>query len=226
MNGTQDLIDKVVLQVLRMASTDAENAARRVRVRQFAQEIVDEFCHENFRWMRRTNTAVAITLGALGQNTLPSDFMELGPEGYIKQDGFDEALIERPYQEIIEAQAIGVKASILTRYALGSISAVSPICLLTDPPDADTTCVVNYKMTPPNLTDANPGGLTQIPSQYHFTVVYTGVKWKLYEDAGDNRADQVHAEYREAKGDAIKVERRNKTAVTQLPRNSAGRGMY
>jgi hypothetical protein len=226
MAGMADIIDALILNVLHMPVTDAEDPARRERCLQLAQEIVDEFCHEDFRWMKNSGDVQALAADG-GANTLPVDFMELGPEGYVKQIGQETPLVERPYQEIVHAQETEGPTGILTRFALGAVQAGSGIKLLTDRPSVDLDLVVYYKATPPVLTDANPGGLNAIPAAYHYTVVYNGVKWRLLDEEGDDaRAAKAESKYEEGRARAIKVERRNKTTVTQLPKNAAGHGMY
>lgn len=225
MLGTADLIDKLILQVLHMPASDAEHSPRRERCHQLAQEIVDEWCHQDFSWMKAVAIMPALAAD-LGVNTLPENFAELGPEGSVMQVGYETPLVERPRTEIDYARAVGHPQGILTRFVLGTIDE-GPLRLLTDPPSVDVDLVISYKRTPIVLTDEDPGGLTVIPVADHFAVVYQGVKWRLLDEEGDmERASKAEAKYEEGRARAIKVDRRNKTTVTQLPRNAAGRGMY
>ncbi len=221
------LIDEVIAQVIHLPSSDSENTARRARVLFLAKQIVNERWHKPYRFTRKVADVTALAVDG-GANALPADFMELGQEGSVMRAADpDYPLVEVSYQEMVSAIEAGVPTSILERFTIGSVGdSVSK--LLTDPPSSNTALIVNYKRTPPVLTDAAPGGLELLPLAYHYDVLFNGIVCRILRDRNDDpRLEGFEADYERGIIAMEKTERIGKTQIGRVPAFGITRmGMY
>lgn len=182
----QALIDKVIAYTDNVSANDSDNTTRRARILAYAQETFDEVWQfRDFPFKYKTGTT-SVTANATFAS-LPSDFAEVGNQGGIYVSGTTGPLTEVPIQALeTDIQANYSPAGAPQRYAIFGVDTSNVKRIYIDLAPAVTLNLV-YVRVPTALADATSAELSQIPAQYHNSVILPGVVAKTRRSKGDTR---------------------------------------
>lgn len=220
---TSALIDLVLSYVDNISATDADNATRRARILQAAQEIFDEVW--NFREWEFKITNSTVTVLASGNNVVtPSDFQDFGEHGAV-YDSTGRKLKEITPQQLLKYRELATgTGSVPDAYSLFDYDSTTGrrMFQITNTVSGATNFKLWYSRNPPTLVDStsNSNNLFFVPVQYHSTVMLPGVAWKTRRVKGDTR--DWYADYQRGLGFMTLRERPRKDQAQQLARAVIG----
>lgn len=215
------LIDLIIAYTDNVSATDADNATRRLRLLQYAQEVFENVW--NYREWRFKLTSANVTVLAGGQNVVvPANFLDFGEQGGV-YDSIGRKLVEKTPQQILEWRELGIGAgSPSYTWAIFDYDATTGQALfqIQTPVTSNTTFKLWYNRLAPTLGDSTTPSISNlhfIPAQYHNSVLLNGVAAKARKIKGDTR-DWENA-YQRGLVDMVVRERSHKTALQQMPRS-------
>lgn len=198
--------------------TDGDYAARRARIHQYQQEVVDEVW--NFRdWTFKQRSATVTGLTGNNFILLPYFLAELGDLG-----GIFKGTIE--YQEVdpttlIRCRSLGVVDFIFSIFSQATTSGDAWVrkAQFVETFTANTNLTLHYSAGPPllidTLGDESSKSLRLIPEQYHNTVILPGVIAKANTSKGDTR--DFMQQYIRGLNLMVLRERPRKTMIQRIP---------
>lgn len=188
--NTKTLIDAVLNFTDNIGATDADNAVRRTRMLQYAQEVVDYvWAYADWPWAYRTSSTISVA--ATGIALLPADFGHFGYKGGIFNSSNGKLSIEE-YD----------LAQFVYRFNRGNRDALEHFVRLGQDTTTSTgrqqmrfyatggTVDCLYIATAPTLVDADSATtslLQYVPSQWHNLVLLPGIITKTRTSKGDVR---------------------------------------
>lgn len=212
---TAALIDLIINYTDNVSASDGDNAGRRLRMLQWAQEVFDMvYTHKEWRFRLVTSDVTLVT----GFVQLPSDFHDFGDEGGVFNPRGDKMIEVNP-RELNRMRESGMSDSSLLYYSVYGFDATSgrPKIIVVD---ATSTQVLTvwYLKTPPTLVDTTgaTNNLFHIPLAYHNTVLVPGVVAKTRKSKGDTR--DWASDFQRGLQEMIKNDRPKKTSVQRVPK--------
>jgi hypothetical protein len=224
---TDTLIDRIQDYTDDVASTDGDNAAYRLRVLQWTQQVY-EYVWNYRSWKFKVKTDTVTISADASSAALPADFQEFGIHGgvYVQDSS---GIPQQPKLEEAAPQIIQMAQS--RSGTTGSPGAFS-IYLAIDGRyyiqvpklSGAKTFTLYYSPVAPTLVDSNVNSkLESIPAGYHFTVLLAGVQEKAARDKGDMRAASEWATiYRDGLKRMVERETSGRSSVQRMPRSSIG----
>lgn len=217
------IIDIILKYEDSLSSVDADNTVRRGRIRQAAQETVEDVWNASDFPFKYVFSSGTIAIDSDGIGGLPTDFADTGMQGGVYLVSNGRALIEVPPQVVHSMKESTNRSGSMYVYAI--FGATAGIKLLIVPPQlANTTLHIWYQTLPPTILDADDvtvmdvttySGTERIPSQYHNTVLIPGIRARLKKSKGDSRDFQ--SEYKRGLAYMIARERPRRSSVQRLP---------
>lgn len=213
---TSTLISSVMTNYDNISSADADNADRRVRYLQMAQEVFDTAYY--FReWPFRYKTGT-VTLAAAGTSVkLPATFHQFGVQGGVYNASSGMRLEEVSALDVLAAQQAGQSnPGIFTVLTQDSTDGL-PYLQFGGTVAANTDFDIVYLQTSPTLVDTtgNASKLQFIPVAYHNTVLLPGVVARTKQTEGDMR--NWEDRFQRGLSKMVQDERPFKTAVRRMP---------
>lgn len=188
--NTKTLIDAVLNYTDNIGATDADNATRRARILQYAQEVFDYvWLYADWHWAYRDDAGEA--LDADGFMPAPADFSRFGGKGGLFRvsdgrkctEGYDMAEFARMYntgyRDNLErfcrwGQDPTTGGQRFRFFSTGGLNLIDSLYLAVPPTLVD-------------IDDTTTNNLFFIPEQYHSTVLLPGVVAKTRTSKGDMR---------------------------------------
>lgn len=217
MLGTLELIDEVLVQhhgISSAKTASATYATLRARVLRNARRAGKKLY--NLRdWTWRYVDGGTVTLLA-NQNAiaLPGTWVNEGREGAVwLPDG--TPLIWRPVREVRHQQRLnGSQTGDPTVYSVDLLRSI----IVDFKAQANTVLTLHYQTSSPILTDANPGGLTLFPEEWH-DLIYEMTVFRELKDKGDIGQMPAQVEMiRDMLFDAVCSESPGQHQAQELPR--------
>jgi len=217
--NTSTLIDAVIAYSDNVSASDGDNAGRRLRILQLAQEVGEEvwnFREWPFSYKRGT---LAIAASAV-ETAMPTDFMELGRHGGIFDNNTKLPYDEIPFQELQmlrEGSNTTFPEQIYSIFGSTSSGSLQYKAIQTLAVASSRTLRLIYRYLFPTLVDqTNTGELSYVPSQYHNTVLLAGIQWRSRKSK--NEAKDWESAYRRGLAQMVARELPQKTMVQRFPR--------
>lgn len=213
---TSTLISTVNTVYDNISSVDADNADRRVRILQFAQEVFDTvYYYREWPW-RYTSATITLPAAAV-KVKLPANYHELGVQGYLSRTSDGVKLEEVSALDVLAAQDTGAQNpgifTILTQDSTDGL----PYIQFGGTVAANTDFTLFYLQTSPALVDTTgtASKLQFIPVAYHNTVVMPGVVARIKQTEGDQR--NWEERFQRGLSKMVQDERPFKSAVRRVP---------
>ena len=217
---TNGLITAAMTHYDNVDANDADNAARRLRVLQYAQEVFDTvYYYREWPW-RYAQGTLTLPVGNF-KLKMPADYHEFGVEGSVVQSSDGFRLEEQPWIKVLAAQWAGGLPTTFTileqDVTSGGVGDGIPNIQFGGTVGVDTSYDITYLKTSPTLLDTTDltSRLQFIPVAYHQTVLLPGVVARLKQSEGDSR--DWEARYEIGLARMCVSERPRKTTVQQLP---------
>lgn len=221
------LISNVILHVDHTDSTDADNAARRVELLFYAQQVGEELANAyDWDWMYDTTT-LTVASGATN-TTLPTNFLQVGAKGScIQTTGLAHGKRLREVSPII-VQQLQQSTQTFRIHDVFSVfdtnDNIATQLFQVATCSGSTAFNLTYRKATPSLVDTNDtdSNLQQFPAHYHHTVIYPGTAFRAAVASGkDDIARVFEGQYVRGLQNAVRAENQ-RSSVRQLGRSTVG----
>jgi hypothetical protein len=192
------LINELITVYDQVSPVDGDYSARRARILSWAQDITDEVCFYR-QWTFLMSSAEVNVSSTTLAGDLPADFSYIPETGGVFRSDDGQQMTERPVQEILRLQLLGVPVATLPdMYAIYGYNSTTKRKLIQVPPiSANVNVEVNYLKIPPTLSDPGTGLKDNIPEQYHRTVIMQGTLYRMLRAKGAMASGDYFQKYRE-----------------------------
>jgi len=186
--NTKTLIDAVLNYTDNIGATDADNATRRARMLQYAQEVWDYvWLYADWHWAYRTATGGSV--GSDGVMAVPTGFSRFGGKGGLFNAANGRKCEEEYDMAMFQHRYLGGYRDNLekfTRWGQNTTTGAQQFRFYA----TSGTITSVYLAVPPTLVDIDDtttNNLFFIPAQYHNTVLLPGIVAKTRTSKGDMR---------------------------------------
>ena len=209
-----DIIDRVLLDMDGIDPADSDNAARRLRMLHFLQQVYDYVW--NFREWQWTYDEGTVTLTANHNYApLPTDFGAFGKQGGLwNADHVRMSELSRRKLERFRNETSGSTNTRVFAISGGQI-------LLGYTPSSNSTLSIYYRIVSDSAGFTDAGADLLIPAQYHATVLVPGLVYKAQVTKQDSRPTWS-AEFRDGLAQMCMMEQPIMTSTNRLPLSVRG----